>query len=59
NLEDMYLDKNGVEKWKTHFYRVEGWDSNTGWPTRKTLAELGLPDVADTLESSGRLGNPE
>ncbi len=57
-LEDMYLDKAGVEQWKTNFYRFEGWDPATGWPTRNTLEELGLKQVADTLESAGRLGSP-
>ena len=57
-VEDMYLDKSGVEQWKTHFYEFEGWDPDTGWPTRKTLEEMGLKNVADTLESAGRLGSP-
>jgi aldehyde:ferredoxin oxidoreductase len=56
-LEDLYLDKSGVEQWKTHFYEFEGWDPNTGWPTRNTLEELGLKGVADALQSVGRLGS--
>jgi aldehyde:ferredoxin oxidoreductase len=58
-LSDMYLDKAGVEQWKTHYYKVEGWDAETGWPTRNTLEELGLKKVADTLEKAGKLGKPE
>jgi aldehyde:ferredoxin oxidoreductase len=50
------LDRSGVEQWKDHFYKVEGWDLKTGWPTRKTLEELGLKDVADELESKNKLG---
>ncbi len=57
-LENLYLDKAGVEQWKTNFYKVEGWDTKTGWPTRKTLEELGLKKVADILERAGRLGSP-
>jgi aldehyde:ferredoxin oxidoreductase len=57
-LGNMYLDKAGVEQWKTHFYKFEGWDPDTGWPTRDTLEELGLGNVADTLESAGKLGGP-
>jgi aldehyde:ferredoxin oxidoreductase len=56
--ENLYLDRAGVEQWKTNFYKVEGWDPDTGWPTRKTLEELGLKNVADTLEEAGRLGRP-
>ena len=53
---DMYLDKAGMEHWKTNYYNVEGWDPETGWPKRRTLEELGLKKVADTLEKAGRLG---
>jgi aldehyde:ferredoxin oxidoreductase len=55
-LTNMYLDKSGVEQWKTNFYKVEGWDTESGWPTRKTLEGLGLKKVADTLEKAGKLG---
>jgi aldehyde:ferredoxin oxidoreductase len=55
---DMYLDRSGVEWWKTHYYEVEGWDTATGWPTRKTLEELGLKKAADSLAAAGRLGAP-
>jgi aldehyde:ferredoxin oxidoreductase len=50
------LDKAKVEEWKTKFYKLEGWDPNTGWPTRKTLENLGLKHVADLLEAKGKLG---
>ncbi len=50
------LDRAKVDEWKTNFYRVEGWDVKTGWPTRKTLEELGLPQVADELEKQKKLG---
>jgi aldehyde:ferredoxin oxidoreductase len=55
----MYFDKGGVEQWKTRYYQCEGWDTHTGWPTRKTLEELGLHNVADTLKSAGKLGGPD
>jgi aldehyde:ferredoxin oxidoreductase len=57
-LENMYLDRAGVEQWKTYYYELEGWDPATGWPTRNTLAELGLKNVADALKSAGKLGSP-
>jgi aldehyde:ferredoxin oxidoreductase len=55
-LTDMYLDEAGVELFKTNFYRLEGWEIDTGWPTRKALEGLALKKVADTMESRGRLG---
>jgi aldehyde:ferredoxin oxidoreductase len=58
-MDDMYFDKGGVEQWKTRYYKCEGWDTNTGWPTRKTLEELGLRNVVDTLKSAGKLGSPD
>jgi aldehyde:ferredoxin oxidoreductase len=58
-MDDMYFDKGGVEQWKTRYYQCEGWDTHTGWPTRKTLEELGLHNVADTLKSAGKLGGPD
>jgi aldehyde:ferredoxin oxidoreductase len=53
---DMYLDRKGVDDFKTHFYALEGWDKEHGWPTRKTLEDFGLKKVADTLAASGKLG---
>jgi len=55
-LPDMYLDDAGVELFKANFYKLEGWDVNTGWPTRKTLDDLSLKKVGDTLAARGRLG---
>jgi len=55
NLLDVYLDDSGVELFKTNFYKLEGWDVDTGWPTRKTLEGLGLQRVADTMAGKGRL----
>jgi aldehyde:ferredoxin oxidoreductase len=56
NQTDMYLDKEGVEFFKTNFYKVEGWDVKNGWPTRKTLEELNMKKVADFMASKGKLG---
>ncbi len=56
NQDDMYLDKAGVEEFKTHFYKLEGWDASNGWPTRKTLDGLGMKKVADTMASKNKLG---
>jgi len=53
---DMYLDRKGVDDFKTHYYALEGWDKEHGWPTRKTLEGFGLKKVADTMAASGKLG---
>jgi aldehyde:ferredoxin oxidoreductase len=37
------------------YYRVRGWDLETGVPLRSTLVEHGLGDVADDLEREGYL----
>jgi aldehyde:ferredoxin oxidoreductase len=50
------MDRGGFENFKTIFYRLEGWDVDSGWPTRATLEGLDLAEVADTLEAVGRLG---
>jgi aldehyde:ferredoxin oxidoreductase len=38
-----------------NYYRVRGWDQATGWPTRETYEKWGLADVADELETTGKL----
>lgn len=50
------LDRARFEDWKTKFYALEGFSTETGWPTRKTLEELGLKKVADILQRKDRLG---
>lgn len=50
------LDRDQFEEFKTTYYTLEGWDTETGWPTRSALAALGLDHVADELESRDRLG---
>ena len=54
---DLYLDRDGVEEFKTNFYKLEGWDVNTGWPTRNTLEDLGMKKVADAMATKGKLGS--
>lgn len=54
---DMYLNDKGVERWKTAFYDIEGWDTRTGYPKRSTLEQLGMKHVADVLQANKRLGS--
>jgi aldehyde:ferredoxin oxidoreductase len=37
------------------YYRIRGWDVATGLPKREGLERLGLVDVADDLEATGKL----
>jgi len=50
------VDRAQFEEFKTRYYELEGWDPETGWPKRSTLGDLGLGNVADELDSKGRLG---
>jgi aldehyde:ferredoxin oxidoreductase len=56
NCRELYLEDKGVEQWKTHFYKVEGWDLKTGYPKRRTLEDLGMKKVADVLQAKSKLG---
>lgn len=50
------IGRDFFEDFKTRFYKLEGWDPDSGFPTRNTLEHLGLKDVADELERKGKLG---
>jgi aldehyde:ferredoxin oxidoreductase len=50
------LDRAQWEDLKDRYYQRRGWNVNNGRPTRAKLEQLGMADVADTLESAGRLG---
>ena len=39
DLMGRSLDRKKFDEWKTIFYRLEGWDTRTGWPTRSTLEQ--------------------
>jgi aldehyde:ferredoxin oxidoreductase len=55
-VDGRYLNKARFEEFKTRFYNLEGWDTRSGWPKRKTLDSLGLKYVADELEEKRKLG---
>ena len=50
------LDKSKFEEWKTIFYRLEGWNTKTGWPKRSTLEKMDMKFVADALQAAGGWG---
>lgn len=56
NVGARKIDREKFEEWKTRFYKLQGWDRASGWPTRKTLESLNLKKVADELEKAKRLG---
>jgi aldehyde:ferredoxin oxidoreductase len=37
------------------YYDERGWDQKTGWPFRATWEKYGLSDIADEMESLGKL----
>ena len=56
DISGRCIDKEKFENFKTHFYQLEGWDPDTGYPSRGTLKALNLGYVADELEKNGKLG---
>jgi aldehyde:ferredoxin oxidoreductase len=51
-FEGERIDPDKYEEMLDDYYRLRGWDEN-GVPTREKLKELGLENVAASLESSG------
>jgi aldehyde:ferredoxin oxidoreductase len=56
NISGRSIDKGKFEEFKSRFYHLEGWDPDTGYPSRGTLRSLNLGTVADELEKNGKLG---
>jgi aldehyde:ferredoxin oxidoreductase len=54
-LDGLTFDRDKWEKVLNEYYDLNGWDKNTGVPTRTTLEGLGLKDVADELARAGKL----
>ena len=54
--EGRKLDRDKFEKMKDEYYRLRGWDVETGLPMRSTLEGLGMADVADVLKKHKGLG---
>jgi aldehyde:ferredoxin oxidoreductase len=50
------LDRVQWEALKDRFYAVRGWNPANARPTGTRLVQLGMKDVADKLQSAGRLG---
>jgi len=50
------LEKEKWEALKDRYYALRGWSVNNGRPTREKLESLGMKNVADGLDSAGKLG---
>ncbi|MFC2070613.1 aldehyde ferredoxin oxidoreductase N-terminal domain-containing protein [Chloroflexota bacterium] len=57
DVSNRTIDRTKFDDFKTIFYKLEGWDTKSGWPTRATLESLELKNVADLLQSRGKLGS--
>lgn len=49
------LNREKYDKMLEEYYRLHKWNPKTGVPTRKTLEDLNLGEVADDLDRIGRL----
>ena len=56
NPVGRFVDRKKFEEFKTLYYKLEGWDTTTGYPTRSTLESLELGNIADELEKNNKLG---
>ena len=54
-LAGWKMDMDQFNKMLDEYYDLHGWDRETSFPRRETLAELGLGSVADDLEKIGKL----
>jgi aldehyde:ferredoxin oxidoreductase len=52
--QGYYLSREKMDQLLAWYYEARGWDRN-GLPTRKTLIDHGLEDVADALKSDGMI----
>ena len=50
------MDRAKVEDFKERFYKFEGWNPANSYPTRATLEKMGMKNVADVMQSKGKLG---
>ena len=58
-MQARRIEKDKFDDFKTKFYRLQGWGTETGYPTRKTLDSVSLTHVANELERKGRQGKAD
>lgn len=56
NYTPRTLNRKKFDEFKTRFYILQGWETDSGYPTRTTLTSMDLGYVADELEKKGKLG---
>jgi len=56
--QGVVVDREGFEGMKDEYYRLRGWDVESGLQTRAGLEALGLGEVADYLEAGGLVAEP-
>ncbi len=44
------VERNRFEKMKSEYYKLRGWDVNSGLQNKTKLKELQLEDIANDLE---------
>jgi aldehyde:ferredoxin oxidoreductase len=49
------LETSKFEEMKSKYYALRGWDIATGIPTKETLEQTGLGNIARDLEKRGKL----
>lgn len=54
-LAGWKMDEEKYNQMLDEYYDLHGWDRETSFPKRETLAELGLGYVADDLDKIGKL----
>jgi len=50
-----HIDHDAWEVMLDEYYRLHGWDPETGLQTREGLSSIGLEDVAERLSASGKM----
>lgn len=53
---DTQIDRQKFEALKDRYYKLCGWNPDSGRPTKETLERLGMADVAKVLEEKDLLG---
>ena len=56
NYTPWTLNRQKFDEFKNRFYKLQGWDVESGYPTKAILASVGPGYVSDVLEKNGKFG---